>query len=286
MEIIKAENLIFDYKKYDSEANKEITIRAINGISLSIEKGSFTAILGHNGSGKSTFAKHINVLLQPTEGKVYVEGMDTGDNSVIWDIRQKAGMVFQNPDNQIIATIVEEDIAFGAENLGIEPSEIRKRVDESLRAVNMEEFKKSTPSKLSGGQKQRIAIAGVLAMLPDIIVLDEPTAMLDPMGRIEVLNTLLRLNRERGITIVLITHFMEEAAKADRVIVVNDGKSVMDGTPKEVFSDIHKMRALGLDVPAVTELAYELNEMGIQVPLDIITLDEMAEALCQLKSRI
>lgn len=283
MKIIQSENLIFEYRRYDQEKNETTKIRALDNISLEIEKGDFVAILGHNGSGKSTFAKHINVILKPTEGAVFVNGMDTRDESLIWNIRQNAGMVFQNPDNQIIATIVEEDIAFGPENLGIEPSEIRRRVDESLAMVKMSEFKKSTPGYLSGGQKQRIAIAGILAMRPSIIVLDEPTAMLDPIGRKEVINTIMRLNKEEGITIVLITHFMEEAVKANRVVVINEGQIAMDGTPKEIFRRENELKALGLDIPQVTELSHVLREKGLTIEDDIITIDEMAERLCQLK---
>lgn len=286
MKTIKSENLIFEYKRYDQEKNETTKIRALNNISLEIEKGDFVAVLGHNGSGKSTLAKHINVILKPTEGAVFVNGMDTRDESLIWNIRQNAGMVFQNPDNQIIATIVEEDIAFGPENLGIAPSEIRRRVDESLSMVNMGEFKKSTPSYLSGGQKQRIAIAGILAMRPSIIVLDEPTAMLDPIGRKEVINTVMRLNKEEGITIVLITHFMEEAVKANRVVVINEGQIAMDGTPKEIFRREDELRNLGLDIPQVTELSHALREKGLNIEDDIITIDEMADRLCQLKSGI
>ncbi|MBE6012240.1 MAG: energy-coupling factor transporter ATPase [Lachnospiraceae bacterium] len=286
MKTIKSENLIFEYKRYDQEKNETTKIRALDNISLEIEKGDFVAVLGHNGSGKSTLAKHINVILKPTEGAVFVNGMDTRDESLIWNIRQNAGMVFQNPDNQIIATIVEEDIAFGPENLGIAPSEIRRRVDESLSMVNMGEFKKSTPSYLSGGQKQRIAIAGILAMRPSIIVLDEPTAMLDPIGRKEVINTVMRLNKEEGITIVLITHFMEEAVKANRVVVINEGQIAMDGTPKEIFRREDELRNLGLDIPQVTELSHALREKGLNIEDDIITIDEMADKLCQLKSGI
>ncbi|WP_250228249.1 energy-coupling factor transporter ATPase [Anaeropeptidivorans aminofermentans] len=286
MKTIKSENLIFEYKRYDQEKNETTKIRALDNISLEIEKGDFVAVLGHNGSGKSTLAKHINVILKPTEGAVFVNGMDTRDESLIWNIRQNAGMVFQNPDNQIIATIVEEDIAFGPENLGIAPSEIRRRVDESLSMVNMGEFKKSTPSYLSGGQKQRIAIAGILAMRPSIIVLDEPTAMLDPIGRKEVINTVMRLNKEEGITIVLITHFMEEAVKANRVVVINEGQIAMDGTPKGIFRREDELRNLGLDIPQVTELSHALREKGLNIEDDIITIDEMADKLCQLKSGI
>ncbi|MDR4022498.1 MAG: energy-coupling factor transporter ATPase, partial [Eubacteriales bacterium] len=255
-------------------------------INIDIEKGSFVAVLGHNGSGKSTFAKHLNALVTPSEGTIFVDGMDTKNDELVWKIRQNTGMVFQNPDNQLVATIVEEDVAFGPENLGIEPSEIRKRVDESLKMVGMDGFQKDTPSKLSGGQKQRIAIAGILAMKPQCIVLDEPTAMLDPQGRQDVMETIHKLNKENGITIILITHYMDEAVSADKVYVIDDGKMVMQGTPREIFSQVDKMKYYGLDVPQVTETAYNLRKMGIDIPQDILTVDEMVGAICRLKSTI
>ena len=243
-------------------------------------------VLGHNGSGKSTLAKHINALVRPTEGTLWINGYDTKNEEFLWDIRQSAGMVFQNPDNQIVATIVEEDVAFGPENLGIEPSEIRKRVDEAIATVHMQEYRKSVPSKLSGGQKQRIAIAGVLAMKPECIVLDEPTAMLDPEGRRDVINTITRLNREEKLTTVLITHYMDETVGADRIIVIDDGNIVMDGTPREVLVQVEKMKSFGLEVPQATEIAYNLRKRGIDIPADILTPEEMVGAICQLKSAI
>ncbi|MBS7298715.1 MAG: energy-coupling factor transporter ATPase [Eubacteriales bacterium] len=251
----------------------------IEDLNLSIKKGSFTAILGHNGSGKSTLAKHFNAILLPESGKVYVNSMDTADEEMIYKIRQEAGMVFQNPDNQIVAAIVEDEVAFAPENMGVEPSEIRKRVNECLKIVNMTEFREAAPSRLSGGQKQRIAIAAVLAMEPECIILDEPTAMLDPMGRKEVIKTIKLLNKNKGMTVVLITHFMEEAAEADRVIVLDKGKVVMDDVPKRVFSDIEGIKSTGLDVPQVTELVQYLREQGIELPEDIITVDECVEKM-------
>ena len=237
----------------------------------------------HNGSGKSTLSKHMNALLLPSEGTVYVSGMDTKDESNIWKIRNNAGMVFQNPDNQLVATIVEEDVAFGPENLGIAPDEIRNRVDEALKRVNMYEYRRYAPHLLSGGQKQRIAIAGILAMRPECIIFDEPTAMLDPSGRKEVVNTIKELNERYGITIVLITHYMEEAVEADRIVVMDKGKIVMEGTPREIFSNVPLMKNIGLDVPQMTELAYELQNSGVNIASDILTIDEMVNALCQLK---
>ena len=269
------------YKYEDSNENKFIV--AVDDVSFSIDKGEFVVILGRNGSGKSTIAKHMNALLVPTEGKVYVDKMNTMDEENTWNIRNKAGMVFQNPDNQIVATIVEEDVAFGPENLGIEPKEIRRRVEDSLKRVRMFEYKKHAPHLLSGGQKQRVAIAGVLAMMPDCIVFDEPTAMLDPSGRKEVVNTIKELNDKYGITIVLITHYMEEAVEADRIIVMDTGKLVMEGNPREIFSNVEDMKKIGLDVPQVTELAYELKKEGININSDILTIDEMVDELCRLK---
>lgn len=276
---IISENLKFCYPP-DSEGNVKV---AIDGVDITINKGEFVVVLGHNGSGKSTFAKHINGLLVPTEGKVIVAGYDTSIDENIWEVRSKAGMVFQNPDNQIVATIVEEDVAFGPENLGVEPHEIRKRVDDALERVNMSEYKKHGPHLLSGGQKQRVAIAGILAMMPECIILDEPTAMLDPSGRKEVVETILDLNKNHGITIVFITHFMEEAVKADRIYVMDEGKVIVNGTPREVFKNVEIMKNLGLDVPQMTELAYELSKSGVNIKTDILTIDEMVNELCQLK---
>ena len=286
-DMIEAKHLIFRYPADEPEDGKEAAPNEpiLKDISLSIEKGSFTAILGHNGSGKSTFAKHINAILLPEEGTMLVDGLDTKDEQNLFDIRQKAGMVFQNPDNQIVATIVEEDVAFAPENLGVEPQEIRRRVDEALRTVGMYEYRGHAPSQLSGGQKQRVAIAGVIAMQPDCIVLDEPTAMLDPQGRQEVLETIHRLNHEQGITIVLITHYMEEAAEADRVVVIDSGRVVLDDTPAKVFSQVDRMKSLGLDVPQVTELMWELRQAGYAVPDGIITEGECLTALEQLLLR-
>jgi energy-coupling factor transport system ATP-binding protein len=257
---------------------------ALKDVSLSIARGEFVAIIGHNGSGKSTLAKHLNALLLPTEGRVLVNGMDTRESENLWAIRQSAGMVFQNPDNQIVATAVEEDVAFGPENLGVPPAEIRRRVDEALAIVGMSEFRRSAPHLLSGGQKQRVAIAGVLAMRPEALILDEPTAMLDPSGRREVLETVVRLNREEGITIVYITHFMEEAVRAGRVVVMDGGRLVLDGSPREVFARVAELRSLGLDVPQVTELALALRERGIDLPAGILTAEELVAELCRYES--
>ena len=254
-------------------------VRALDDVSLSIGRGEFVAIIGTNGSGKSTLAKHFNVLLQPTEGHVVVCGFDTLDDEHIWNIRQHVGMVFQNPDNQIVAAVVEEDVAFGPENLGVPSAEIRKRVDDALAAVNMTEYAEHGPHLLSGGQKQRIAIAGVLAMKPDCIVLDEPTAMLDPKGRLEVLETIHRLNKEEGITIVIITHFMEEAVTADRVVVMKNGVKLQEGTPREIFTQVDTLKDLGLDVPVAAEVASKLIQKGVDIPNDIITNDELGDAL-------
>lgn len=276
--MIECKKVTYQYIKNEDEVKI-----ALNEVDLDVKKGEFLVVLGHNGSGKSTLAKHMNALLLPSGGKVYVDGMDTMDPEELWNIRNKAGMVFQNPDNQLVATIVEEDVAFGPENLGIESSEIRKRVDESLKRVGMYEYRKHAPHLLSGGQKQRIAIAGILAMRPDCIVLDEPTAMLDPSGRKEVIDTIKYINEHYGITIVLITHYMEEAVEADRIVVMDKGKLIMEGTPREIFSKVPKMKEIGLDVPQMTELAYELNESGIDIKTDILTIDEMVNVLCQLK---
>ena len=254
-------------------------VRALDDVNLTIQRGEFVAIIGTNGSGKSTLAKHFNVLLQPTEGNVTVCGFDTLDDEHIWNIRQHVGMVFQNPDNQIVAAVVEEDVAFGPENLGVPSAEIRKRVDEALAAVNMTEYAEHGPHLLSGGQKQRVAIAGVLAMKPDCIVLDEPTAMLDPKGRLEVLETIHRLNKEEGITIVIITHFMEEAVTADRVVVMKNGVKLQEGTPREIFTQVDTLKDLGLDVPVAAEVASKLIHKGVDIPNDIITNDELGDAL-------
>ncbi len=263
-------------------AEEELPREVLHGISLTVEKGSFVALLGHNGSGKSTMAKMFNALLLPSGGVVLVEDMNTAEEERKYDIRRTVGMVLQNPDNQLVSTVVEEDVAFGPENLGVPPAEIRTRVEAALRAVDMWEFRSHAPHKLSGGQKQRVAIAGVLAMQPRCLVLDEPTAMLDPQGRREVMDTVRRLNREQGMTVVLITHYMEEAARADRVVVMDNGHIVTDGTPREVFADVARMRALQLDVPQPTELCWRLREQGVALPPDILTVDECVEALASL----
>ena len=272
----KAEKLDFRYSDDDG--------LVLSGLDISFEEGEFTAVLGHNGCGKSTLAKHMNAILLPSGGAVYIDGIDTKDEDRLFDIRQKVGMVFQNPDNQIVASIVEEDVAFALENLGVEPSEIRRRVDEALKAVNMYEYRNHAPHQLSGGQKQRVAIAGIIAMRPKCIVMDEPTAMLDPVGRKEVMATVKRLNEEYGITIILITHYMEEAAKCRRVIVMDKGKILLDDTPSEVFSQVELMKSVGLDVPQVTELVYELNKSGLKLDAHIITEEECADALIELLS--
>lgn len=273
--MISIKNLSFKYD-YEDENAKEI----LKDINLEIKEGEFVALLGHNGSGKSTLAKLINGLLLPGQGDVFVDGMNTKNEDEIWGIRRTAGMVFQNPDNQLVATIVEDEVAFGPENMGIEPSEIRKRVDSALEDVGMAEYKKNAPHLLSGGQKQRIAIAGILAMSPKYIILDEPTAMLDPSGRREVIDTLVKLNKEEGKTIILITHYMEEAAISDRVVVMEDGNMVLSGTPREVFSQVDKIKGLGLDVPQVTELAYELKKDGIDISGEVLNIEEMVKELC------
>lgn len=275
--IIKFDNVSFAYELED-----EGIVNAVNDFSLEVPEGQFLAVLGHNGCGKSTVAKLINGILVPNKGKVTVEGMDTSDEEKTVDIRKTVGMVFQNPDNQIVATIVEDDVAFGPENLGVEPSEIRKAVDSALKAVGMYEFRKREPHRLSGGQKQRVAIAGVIAMNTKCIVMDEPTAMLDPQGRKEVMDTVMKLNREFGITVILITHYMDEAVKANRVIVMDGGRIAMDGTPKEVFRNVERMKKLGLDVPQATELAYRLRKKGFKLPEDILDENECAEAILKV----
>jgi len=278
-QIINCKDVYFEYEGNESDSSRI----ALDGIHLDINEGEFVVILGRNGSGKSTLAKHFNALLVPSMGKVFVAGFDSSIEENLWNIRSSAGMVFQNPDNQIVATIVEEDVAFGPENLGIEPQEIRKRVDEALKKVDMYEYRKHAPYLLSGGQKQRVAIAGILAMRTKCIIFDEPTAMLDPYGRKEVIETIHNLNKKYGITIVLITHYMEEAVEADKVIVMDRGKIVMQGKPREIFSDVPNMKSVGLDVPQVTELAYLLKQEGIDIDTDIINIDEMVDALCQLR---
>ena len=281
MGIVKTAKLIYDYIRYD-ENEKEETFRAIDGVDLEVEPGQFIAVLGHNGSGKSTLAKHLNALLVPSEGTVWLDNMDTRDDSHIWYIRQEAGMVFQNPDNQIVASVVEEDVGFGPENLGVETPEIWKRVAKSLEGVGMTAYRKHSPNKLSGGQKQRVAIAGVVAMQPKCIILDEPTAMLDPNGRKEVLKVVHELNREEKVTVILITHYMEEVTDADYVYVMDHGKVVMKGTPREIFSQVETLKAYRLDVPQVTLLAHELKESGVDVPDGVLTTGELVDALCRL----
>lgn len=281
MGIIKALKLGYDYLKYDDDGNVSATKRAVDSVDLDIQKGEFVAILGHNGSGKSTFAKHINALLLPSEGTIFIDGTDTAKEPELWKIRQKAGMVFQNPDNQIIGTVVEEDVGFGPENMGVLTDDIWKRVDESLAKTGMTAYRKHSPNKLSGGQKQRVAIAGVMAMRPECIVLDEPTAMLDPNGRKEVLAAVHQLNEQENVTVVLITHYMEEVIDADRVIVMDSGHVVMQGTPKEIFSQVDKLKEYRLDVPQVTLLAHELKKSGVDIPDGILTTEELVEVLCQ-----
>ena len=285
MGIIKAVDLAFEYIRRDEEGNVEGITRAVDGVNIDIQPGEFVAVLGHNGSGKSTLAKHLNALLYPTEGTVFVDGKDVKQPENIWDVRQTAGMVFQNPDNQIIGQVVEEDVGFGPENLGIPTNEIWERVEESLKSVGMYEYRKHSPNKLSGGQKQRVSIAGVIAMHPKCIILDEPTAMLDPNGRKEVIRAARALNQVEGITIILITHYMEEVIYADRVYVMDGGKVVMQGNPKAVFSQVERLRELRLDVPQVTELAYELKKSGLPLSDGILTMDELVAELKQLKKK-
>ena len=284
MSIIKTKHLSYHYIRHDEEGNVEGTLRAVDDVSLSVEPGQFIAILGHNGSGKSTLAKHLNALLLPTEGCVVVDGMDTSKEENTWEVRQTAGMVFQNPDNQIIGQVVEEDVGFGPENMGVPTDEIWERVEESLKAVGMYEYRKYSPNKLSGGQKQRVSIAGVLAMHPKCIVLDEPTAMLDPNGRKEVIRAARALNEVENVTIILITHYMEEVIYADRVFVMDDGKVVMQGTPREVFSQVEHLKRLRLDVPQVTLLAHELQKSGLPLPDGILTADELRDELKKLRN--
>ena len=281
MGIIRAAKLGFDYFRYEEEGAEPEATRAIDDVNLDIQAGQFIAVLGHNGSGKSTLAKHINGLLVPTEGTLWVDNMDTSEEEDIWKIRQKAGMVFQNPDNQIIGSVVEEDVGFGPENIGIPTEEIWKRVDESLQATGMVAYRHHSPNKLSGGQKQRVAIAGVMAMRPECIVLDEPTAMLDPNGRKEVLKAVRELNEKEGVTVILITHYMEEVVFADHVFVMDQGHVVMQGTPREVFSRVEELKALRLDVPQVTLLSHELKQAGVEIPDGILTIEELVDALCQ-----
>lgn len=283
MGIIRGKKLVYEYKKYGEDGRVEAVSRAVDGVDLHVERGDFIAILGHNGSGKSTLAKHINAILVPDEGTLYVDGLDTSKEENVWDVRQSAGMVFQNPDNQIIGTVVEEDVGFGPENMGIPTEQIWERVEESLKSVGMWKYRKKSPNRLSGGQKQRVAIAGVVAMHPKCIVLDEPTAMLDPNGRKEVIRTARALNQVEDVTVLLITHYMEEVIYADQVLVMDEGKVVMQGTPREIFSQVEKLKEYRLDVPQVTLLAHELKKAGVPVPDGILTVDELVEALCQLK---
>lgn len=281
MDIIQTENLVYEYEKRDEEGNVTGTSRAIDGVNIDIRQGQFVAVLGHNGSGKSTFAKHLDAILVPTDGTVWVDGKDTKDPEELWNVRQTAGMVFQNPDNQIIGTVVEEDVGFGPENLGVPTDEIWRRVEESLKAVGMLEYRRHSPNKLSGGQKQRVAIAGVVAMEPKCIVLDEPTAMLDPSGRKEVLRTVQELRARKNVTVILITHYMEEVIDADKIFVMDHGRVVMEGTPKEIFSQVDALKKYRLDVPQVTILADELKKRGLDIPAGILRKEELVEALCR-----
>ena len=280
--IIEAKDVWFHYQNEDFEEENAPIKQVLKGISLDIKRGEFVAVLGHNGSGKSTIAKHFNAILTADKGTILVDGIDASDDEKLFDIRQRVGMVFQNPDNQIVATIVEEDVAFALENLGVDPVEMRERVDNALKDVGMYKYREHAPHQLSGGQKQRVAIAGIIAMCPDCIVLDEPTAMLDPIGRKEVMKTIKKLNREHGVTIILITHYMDEAAKADRIVVMDSGKTILDGTPKEVFKNVELLKSVGLDVPQVTELAFGLRNNGIDIPDDIITEEECIEEIIKI----
>lgn len=283
MGIVKAKDLTFEYIRRDEEGNVEGITTAVDHVNMDIRPGEFIAILGHNGSGKSTFAKHINALLFPTEGTILVDGLDTSDEDNVMDVRQRAGMVFQNPDNQIICTLVEEEVGFGPENIGVPTEEIWERVAASLKAVGMYQYRKASPNKLSGGQKQRVAIAGIVAMKPKCIILDEPTAMLDPHGRADVMRVLHELNQKEGVTVILITHYMEEVIDADRVFVMDEGKVVMEGTPRQIFSRVEELKQLRLDVPQVTELAYELSRRGVPIRSGILTNQELIDELMKLK---
>ena len=283
MEMVQAKQLVFEYEKRDEDGNVIGSSRAIDQVDLDVKEGQFIAILGHNGSGKSTLAKHINAILVPTEGTVWVDGRDTKDPEELWNVRQSAGMVFQNPDNQIIGTVVDEDVGFGPENLGVPTDEIWQRVEESLKAVGMLSYRYASPNKLSGGQKQRVAIAGVVAMEPKCIVLDEPTAMLDPMGRKEVLKTVQKLRKQKQVTVILITHYMEEVVDADKIYVMDHGHVVMEGTPREIFSRVEELKSYRLDVPQVTILADELRKRGLDIPAGILKKEELVEALCRLR---
>ena len=284
MGIVKAENLTFEYIRRDEEGNVEGITKAVDNVSIDIKQGDFVAVLGHNGSGKSTFAKHLNALVMPTEGTVWVDGMDTREEENTLKVRQTAGMVFQNPDNQIVGTLVDEEVGFGPENIGVSTEEIWERVEKSLKAVGMYAFRNQSPNKLSGGQKQRVAIAGIVAMKPKCIVLDEPTAMLDPLGRKDVLNVLHELNRQENVTVILITHYMEEVIDIDKLYVMDDGKLVMSGTPREIFSQVEKLKELRLDVPHVTELAYELQKEGVPLKNGILTSEEFTEELIRVRN--
>ena len=284
MGIVKAKNLTFEYIRRDEDGNVEGITKAVDNVSIDIKQGDFVAVLGHNGSGKSTFAKHLNALVMPTEGTVWVDGMDTREEENTLKVRQTAGMVFQNPDNQIVGTLVDEEVGFGPENIGVPTEEIWERVEKSLKAVGMYAFRNQSPNKLSGGQKQRVAIAGIVAMKPKCIVLDEPTAMLDPLGRKDVLNVLHELNRQENVTVILITHYMEEVIDIDKLYVMDDGKLVMSGTPREIFSQVKKLKELRLDVPHVTELAYELQKEGVPLKNGILTSEEFTEELIRVRN--
>ena len=283
MNIIEILNLVHEYRELDEEGNETEALRAVDGVSLSVREGEFVAILGHNGSGKSTLAKHVNALLMPTEGVVYLSGMNVAEHKPLWEVRREAGMIFQNPDNQIIGTSVEEDVAFGPENMGVPTEELRKRVEDSLEKAGMTAYLLHSPNRLSGGQKQRVAIAGMLAMRPKVILMDEPTAMLDPVGRKEVLETMHELNRQEGITVVFITHYMEEVVDADRIVVMKEGKVVMNGEPREIFSRLEELEDCHLTAPEVTRLAAELKKEGLDLPDGVLTVDELVNALCRLK---